>query len=246
MSGHSKWSTIKHKKAAQDAKRGRIFTKLIREITISARIGGGDPAANPRLRSALAAAQSANMPKDNIQRAIQRGTGDLEGVSYEEVVYEGYGPGGVAIFVEALTDNRNRTTSEVRHTFSKYGGELGAPNSVAWMFEKKGYFRVPGSDVTEERLMEVTLEAGVEDIREEDGDFEVVCPVEDFYTVREALEKAGIATAVAELSMIPSNTVRVEGKKASQLLHLLEGLEDQDDVQKVSANFDMDEAEIEA
>jgi YebC/PmpR family DNA-binding regulatory protein len=246
MSGHSKWSTIKHKKAAADAKRGRIFTKIIREITVAARMGGADVNSNPRLRSALAAAQGANMPKDNIERAIKRGTGDLEGVSYEETSYEGYGPGGVAIYVEAVTDNRNRTTSEVRHIFSKYGGELGAPNSVGWMFEKKGYFRVAGDAAGEERLMEVTLDAGVEDIREDEGDFELFCPVEAFYTVREALEAAEIPTVAAEISMIPNNTVPVEGKKASSLLTLLENLEDQDDVQKVSANFDIDEADLPA
>jgi YebC/PmpR family DNA-binding regulatory protein len=246
MSGHSKWSTIKHKKAAQDAKRGRLFTKIIRELTVAARMGGADPASNPRLRSALASAQAANMPKDNIQRAIQRGTGELEGVSYEEIVYEGYGPGGVAIYVEALTDNRNRTTSEVRHLFSKHGGDLGAPNSVAWMFEKKGWFLIDGAETSEDALMEATLDAGAEDIRQDGDTFELLCPVDGFEPVREALEGAGIRAAAAEIRMVPSNTVRIEGKKARQLITLLEGLEDQDDVQKVSDNSDMDEAELEA
>jgi len=186
------------------------------------------------------------MPKDNIARAIKRGTGELEGISYEEISYEGYGPGGVAIYVETVTDNRNRTTGEVRHIFTKHGGELGAPNSVAWMFEKKGYFRVAAGEASEDRLMEVTLEAGIEDIREDEGDYELFCPVEAYYPVREALEAAEITTQGAEISMIPSNTVRVEGKKASQILNLLESLEDQDDVQKVSANFDIDEADLPA
>ena len=245
MSGHSKWSTIKHKKAAQDAKRGRVFTKIIKEMTVAARLGGGDPEGNPRLRSAVAAAKAANMPADNIKRAIQKGTGELPGTVYEEVVYEGYGPGGVAIYVEVYTDNKMRTTPEVRHIFSKHAGSLGEPNSVAWMFEKKGLLIVPASATTEEKLMETVLDAGADDLAQlDDGDFQVSTPPEAFFAVRDALEKAEIATTSAEVVMEPSNTIHLDGKKAAQCLKLLGALEDNDDVQSVSANLDFDESEI--
>jgi YebC/PmpR family DNA-binding regulatory protein len=245
MSGHSKWSTIKHKKAAQDAKRGKLFTKLIKELTIAARLGGGDPDANPRLRSAVAAARAANMPLDNIKRAVARGTGELPGVTYEEVVYEGYGPGGVAVYVETLTDNRMRTTPEIRHLFTKHAGNLGEPNSVAWMFEKRGFFLVPREAVDEERLMEVVLEAGAEDLREEGDHFEVSAPPESFHQVQQALEGAEIATSEAAVVMEPKNTVELDGKKAEQCLRLLEVLEDHDDVQNVYANLEVDDSALE-
>jgi YebC/PmpR family DNA-binding regulatory protein len=246
MSGHSKWSTIKHKKAAQDAKRGKLFTKLIKELTIAARLGGGDPEGNPRLRSAVSAAKGANMPADNIKRAIQKGTGELPGVSYDEVVYEGYGPGGVAILVEVLTDNKNRTTAEIRHVFSKHGGNLGEPNSVAWIFEKKGLCLVPASATTEDRLMEVVLDAGADDLRTEDDQFHVVTAPEAFEAVRSALEGAEIGTTEASLTMEPQNTVHLDGKKAQQCIKLLEVLEDHDDVQNVHANLEFDDADLEA
>jgi len=245
MSGHSKWSTIKHKKAAQDAKRGKLFTKLIKELTIAARLGGGDPDANPRLRSAVAAARAANMPADNIKRAVARGTGELPGVTYEEVAYEGYGPGGVAVYVETLTDNRMRTTPEIRHLFTKHGGNLGEPNSVAWMFEKKGSFLVPRSAVEEERLMEIVLDAGAEDLREEGDQFAVSAPAESFHQVQQALEESGIVPSEAAVVMEPKNTVEVDGKKAEQCLRLLEVLEDQDDVQNVYANLEVDDSALE-
>lgn len=241
MSGHSKWSTIKHKKAALDAKRGRQFTRLIKEITVAARSGGGDQDGNPRLRSAILAAKAANMPQENIKRAIQRGTGELPGVTYEEVTYEGYGPAGVAILVDALTDNNNRTTAEIRNLFTKNGGNLGTPNCVAWMFEKKGYFAVGKETTTEERLMEVALEAGAEDINEDDGLYEVTTPVEAFHAVAEALAAAGIPTQAAEVSRIPTTTVTVGGRKAGQVVRLMEALEDHDDIQKVWGNFQVDE-----
>jgi YebC/PmpR family DNA-binding regulatory protein len=241
MSGHSKWSTIKHKKAALDAKRGRQFTRVIREITVAARAGGGDPDGNPRLRSAVLAAKAINMPQDNIKRAIQKGTGELPGAIYEEVTYEGYGPEGVALLVEAVTDNSNRTTPEIRHLFTKNGGNLGSPNCVAWMFEKKGYYAIDRASVTEERLMEIALEAGAEDISEEDSLFEVTSPVEAFEAVGKALQAAGITAQVAEISRIPGTMVRIAGKKADQLIRLLEALEDHDDIQKVWANADFED-----
>lgn len=246
MSGHSKWSTIKHKKAALDAKRGKMFTRIIKELTIAARIGGGDPAGNPRLRTAVADAKAANMPADNIKRAIQKGTGELPGVTYEEIVYEGYGPGGVAILVEVFTDNKMRTTPEVRHLFAKHGGNLGEVNSVAWMFEKKGQILIPGSGVSEDRLMEIALEAGADDLQSDDGDFEVRTAPSVLAAVREALEKAGIVPSEASVVMEPQNVVRLEGKKAQQCLKLLEVLEDQDDVQHVYANLEVDTADLEA
>ena len=244
MSGHSKWSTIKHKKAAQDAKRGRLFTKLIKEITVAARQGGGDPGGNPRLRAAIDTAKSANMPADNIKRAVQKGTGELPGVSYDEVLYEGYGPGGVAILVETLTDNRMRTTPEIRHLFTKHGGNLGEPNSVAWTFAKKGYFAVAASATTEDQLMDVVLDAGADDLNLSDDRFEVTCPAEAFGEVQKALEAAGLETVEASVIMDPSNTVELEGNKAEQCLKLLETLEDHDDVQNVYANLEVEDSAV--
>ncbi len=240
MSGHSKWSTIKHKKAAQDAKRGKIFTKLIKEITVAARLGGGDPSANPRLRAAIAAAKAANMPKNNIERAIKKGTGELEGVNYEEVTYEGYGPGGVAVLVETITDNRQRTVAEVRHIFSKRGGNLGEPGSVAWIFEKKGLIVVDKDKADEETLLDLALEAGADDLQEQETEWEVITDPAAFEKVKAALEQANIPIMSAEVTMVPSNTVKVEDEqKAAQLLKLMESLEDNDDVQHVYANFDI-------
>ena len=246
MSGHSKWSTIKHKKAAQDAKRGKTFTRLIKELTVAAKLGGGDADANPRLRTAVAAAKSANMPQDNIKRAIAKGTGDLPGVIYDEVAYEGYGTGGVAIFVETLTDNRMRTTPEIRHIFTKHGGNLGEPHSVAWMFEKRGHFNVPRGAVEEERLMELALEAGAEDLSEAGEEFEVSTPPEAFHDVQQALEKAGITPSHAAVTMEPTTTVELEGKKAEQCLKLLEALQDHDDVQNVYANLEVDDSALQS
>ena len=241
MSGHSKWSTIKRKKGANDAKRGKIFTKLIKEITVAARTGGGDPEGNPRLRSAIAAAKAENMPKDNIARAIAKGTGGGDGDAYEEILYEGYGPGGVAVLVECMTDNRNRTVADVRHYFSKSNGNLGENGCVAWMFDKKGQILVDKSTISEEDLMDKAIEAGAEDVVEEENEFQVVIDVDDFNDVRDALEEDGVSFLEASISMIPKNTVEVtEEKIATSLLKLLENLEDHDDVQKVHANFDID------
>lgn len=239
MSGHSKWSSIKHKKAAKDAKRGRLFTKLIKEITVAARLGGGDLNANPRLRTAVQAAKAASMPGDNIDRAIKKGTGELEGVAYEEIHYEGYGPGGAAIMVEALTDNKNRTVQEIRHLFVKHGGNLGETGCVAWMFDKKGLIAVEKSAVDEDKLIGLALESGAEDVREEDSLFEIVTPPEGFETVRECLERENIPTVSAQVTMIPKSTVFLEGQNAEQILKLTEELEELDDVQSVSANFDI-------
>ncbi len=240
MSGHSKWSTIKRKKGANDAKRGKMFTKLIKEITIAARMGGGDPEGNPRLRSAVTAAKGENMPKDNIDRAIKKGTGDLGGAIYEEIMYEGYGPGGVAVLVETMTDNKNRTVADVRHFFAKSGGNLGEFGCVAWMFDKKGSLSVDKKGVSEDALMEAALDAGAEDVVEEDDSFQILTPPEAFNDVVERLEKENIQFSDAGLSMIPKNTIAVtEEKAAKSLLRLLENLEDHDDVQKVHANFDI-------
>ena len=240
MSGHSKWSTIKHKKAATDAKRGKIFTKLIKEITVAARLGGGDPSANPRLRAAIDAAKGQNMPKSNIERAIKKGTGELEGVAYEEITYEGYGPGGVAVMVETITDNRQRTVAEVRHLLSKRGGNMGEPGSVAWVFEKKGLVVIEKDKVDEETLMDIALEAGADDIRDEGTEWEVETAPEALPDVRDAITGAGIEIISAEVSMVPSNTVKLEDEKqAKQMLLLMEALEENDDVQKVYANFDI-------
>jgi YebC/PmpR family DNA-binding regulatory protein len=240
MSGHSKWSTIKHKKGAADAKRGKIFTRILKEMTVAARLGGGDPAGNPRLRAAVAEAKANNMPKDNIERAIKRGTGELEGATYEEITYEGYGPGGVAIIVEALTDNTNRTTPEIRHLFEKHGGNLGTPGSVRFQFEKKGYFAVEKSAVAEDKLMEIALEAGADDLQSDDADaYEIYTAPENFEPVRQALESSKIATVEAKLGMIPANYVSVDETKSKQIMRLLEMLDDHDDVQNVWSNFDI-------
>jgi len=245
MSGHSKWSTIKHKKAVKDAKRGKAFTKLIKEITVAARLGGsGDPAFNPRLRTAILAAKAASMPNDNIDRAIKKGTGDADGATFEDVMYEGYGPGGVAIMVGALTDNRNRTVADLRRLFTKYGGHLGEAGCVGWMFQKRGVLLIDGGGVDEERVIETALEAGADDVIDAAGSWEITTSPESFEAVRDALVAAGLEPASAELTMVPSNTVHVGGQDAGRLLKLLEALEDQDDVQNVSANADIDEEEV--
>ncbi|MGD9947586.1 MAG: YebC/PmpR family DNA-binding transcriptional regulator [Desulfobulbus sp.] len=242
MSGHSKWSTIKRKKGANDAKRGKIFTKLIKEITIAAKMGGGDPEGNPRLRSAVTAAKSENMPKDNIDRAIKKGTGDLDGAVYEEIMYEGYGPGGVAVLVETMTDNKNRTVADIRHYFAKSGGNLGESGCVAWMFDKKGSISVDKEGVTEEDLMDIALEAGAEDVVDDEESFQILTAPEAFNDVVEQLEKANVQFTEATISMIAQNTIDVtEEKTARSLLRLLDNLEDHDDVQKVHANFDIDD-----
>jgi YebC/PmpR family DNA-binding regulatory protein len=247
VSGHSKWSTIKRKKGAADAKRGKIFTRLIKEITVAARMGGGDPEGNPRLRSAIGTAKSENMPKDNIERAIKKGTGELEGAVYEEITYEGYGPGGVAVMVECMTDNKNRTVADIRHAFSKSGGNLGESGCVAWMFDKKGSILVDKSAIDEEELMDKALEAGAEDVLEEENVFQIVTTPDDFEEVREALQADGLEFIEAAVSLIPQNTVDIaEEKPAKQLLRLLESLEDHDDVQSVSANFDIPDEIMEA
>ena len=246
MSGHSKWSTIKHKKGAADAKRGKIFTRLIKEITVAARLGGGNPDHNPRLRSAIAEAKSNNMPASNIERAIKKGTGELEGVSYEEVTYEGYGPGGVAIMAETITDNKNRTAGEIRKIFSKGNGNMGEQNCVGWMFDSKGLIVINKEAISEEKLMEVALEAGAEDIEDEEDTFQVVTDPGSFQGVKDALEQAGVPMISAKLDKIPQNTVRVEGKDAAQVLKLAEALEEHDDVQNVYANFDIDPDSIPA
>ncbi len=239
MSGHSKWSTIKHKKAAADAKRGKIFTKLIKEITVAAKMGGGDPNANPRLRTAVLAAKAENLPKDKLERAIKKGTGELEGATYEELTYEGYGPGGAAVFIESLTDNKNRAVAEIRHIFSKCAGNLGENGCVAWMFDKKGYINVEKSAAEEDAIMETAIEAGAEDVREEDDSFEIITAPEDFETVKGAVENASIPYTVAEVTMLPQTTVNLEGKEAEQMLRLMDMLDDCDDVQKVYTNADI-------
>lgn len=241
MSGHSKWSSIKHKKAATDARRGKIFTKLIKEITVAARMGGGDLEANSRLRTAVQAAKSENMPKDNIERAIKKGTGELEGVSYEESIYEGYGPGGAAVLIESLTDNKNRTVADIRYIFSKTGGNMGESGCVAWMFDKKGYIAVENKAVDEEALMEAALDAGAEDIREDDSNFEVITALKDFEAVKTAIDAAAIPYIVAEVTMLPQSTTFLKGTEAEQMVKLMEALEDCDDVQKVYTNADIPE-----
>jgi YebC/PmpR family DNA-binding regulatory protein len=245
MSGHSKWATIKHKKAATDAKRGAAFTKIIKEITVAARIGGGDPGGNPRLRTILDKAKSVNMPADNIKRAVMKGTGELPGQIIEEVLFEGYGPNGVAVMVETATDNRNRTVGDVRHVFDKYGGNLGQNGCVAWMFDKKGVIVVEAGKANEDELMELVLEAGADDLTQEDGQFEITTSVANFEAVRKAIEDKGIPVELAEVSLIPQTTVRLEGKAATQMLKLMDALEEHDDVQKVSANFDIDDSVME-
>jgi len=244
MSGHSKWHSIKYKKAAQDAKRGKMFTKIIREISVAARIGGAEPEANPRLRKAISEAKAINMPSDNIKKAIMKGTGQLEGVSYEEVAYEGYGPGGVAIYVEVMSDNKNRTVSELRHIFSKNGGNIGESGCVAWMFKRKGYIVVEKSKASEDDLLEIVTEAGAEDLREDGSNYEIFTPPEGYEKVVESLKKNSIQIAASNLGYIPQNYIKLKGKQAQQLLRLMEELEDHDDVQSVWANFDIDEEEI--
>ncbi|NJD69655.1 MAG: YebC/PmpR family DNA-binding transcriptional regulator [candidate division NC10 bacterium] len=241
MSGHSKWAGIKHKKAKVDAQRGRVFTKIIREITVAARVGGGDPDGNPRLRLAIDKAKAVNMPQDNIQRAIQKGTGELPGTSYEEYIYEGYGPGGVAVLLEIVTDNKNRTAPEIRKAFAKHGGNLGESGCVAWMFEKKGLIQVEASAADEDRLFGVVLEAGAEDVRRADDTFEVITAPKDLERVKASLAKEKIEIAEGEVTMLPQSTVRLEGKQAQQMLQLMETLEEHDDVQNVYANFDIPE-----
>jgi len=246
MSGHSKWSSIKHKKGAADAKRGKIFTKLIKEITVAARMGGGDPAGNPRLRAAILAAKAENMPKENIERGIKKGTGELEGVSYDEITYEGYGPGGAAVLVECLTDNRNRTVSEVKHLFERNGGSMGEPGCVAWTFEKKGLIVFDKDKVNEEQLFELALDAGAEDVNDEDDQFEVITDPADFESVRDAIDNAQLPYELAEVTMLPKSTVKLDGKKAQQMLNLMQSLEDNDDVSHVYANFDIADDVMEA
>src|SRR5215468_6418593 len=244
MSGHSKWHSIKHKKAAIDSKRGRAFTKLIQEITIAARIGGGDPEGNPRLRKAIGDAKAVNMPTDNIKRAVMKGTGELEGGQLEEIMYEGYGPGGVALLVEVVTDNRNRTVSEIRHVFSKNGGNMGEAGSVAWMFHKKGYITIDKATGDEETIMTLAIDAGAEDFASDESNYEIYTAPEAFDKVLNAVKAKGIQTQTAEISMIPQNYVKVEGKTAHQLVKLMEALEEHDDVQHVYANFDIEESEL--
>ncbi len=242
MSGHSKWATTKHKKAAVDAKRGKIFTKITKEITVAARLGGGDVDGNPRLRTAVAKAKAVSMPAENIKRAVQKGTGELPGVSYEEITYEGYGPGGVAVIVEAMTDNRNRTVSEIRNIFSKAGGNMGEAGCVSWMFHKKGYLVVNSAKAAEDKLMDLALNAGAEDMQTEDDNFVITTAPNDFEAVKKALEDAGVPLELAEVTMIPQTYVKLEGsKEAAQMLRLMETLEDNDDVQNVHANFDIPE-----
>jgi len=246
MSGHSKWHSIKHKKGALDAKRGKLFTKFIKEITVSARTGGGDPDANARLRKAILDAKAGNMPNDTIDRAIRRGTGEEEGVNYEEITYEGYGPGGVALLIESMTDNRNRTVAEIRHIFSKNGGNLGESGSVGWMFDKKGYIVIDKAAKSEEELFELVIDAGADDLRDDEENFEIITSPDSFEAVVSAVKAAGIEPQVAEVDMMPQNYIKLEGSDARQMLKLMEALEDHDDVQKVSANFDISEADMAA
>ena len=246
MSGHSKWHTIKHKKGAADAKRGKIFTRIIKELTVAARNGGGDVNMNPRLRTIVAEAKANNMPRENIERAIRRGTGEEPGVSYEEITYEGYGPGGVALMIQSLTDNKNRTVGEIRHLLGKYNGNLAAENSVAWMFSRKGQIVVEKGTVDEEKLLNAALEAGADDMNDDGSVWEVVCAPDSFEAVRDAIKAIGVEPASAEVAMIPQNYVKLQGKEAQQMLKLFEAVDDHDDVQHVWANFDIEEKEIEA
>ncbi|HVH28540.1 MAG TPA: YebC/PmpR family DNA-binding transcriptional regulator [Vicinamibacterales bacterium] len=249
MSGHSKWHSIKHKKGAADAKRGKIFTRLIKELTVAARAGGGDPDMNPRLRTIIAEAKQNNMPADNIKRAIRRGTGEEPGVSYEEAQYEGYGPGGAALIIDVLTDNKNRTVGELRHLLEKHAGNLAAANAVAWMFTKKGYIVIEKSKapvVDEDKLMAAVLDAGADDLQDDDSNWEVFSTPDVFPAVNEAVKQLGVEPATAQVSMIPQNYVKLEGKPAQQMVKLMEALEDHDDVQHVWSNFDIEEKEIEA
>ena len=246
MSGHSKWHSIKHKKGAADAKRGKIFTRLIKELTVAARAGGGDPDMNPRLRTIIADAKAENMPADNIKRAIRRGTGEEPGVSYEEAQYEAYGPGGAAVIMDVLTDNKNRTVGELRHTLTKHGGTLAETNAVAWMFAKRGYIVIEKSKADEETLMSAVLDAGADDLRDDEDNWEVLTAPEAFLTVHEAVKKLGIETASAEIAMLPQNYIKLEGKTAQSMLKLMEALDDLDDIRHVWSNFDIEEKEIEA
>ena len=246
MSGHSKWHSIKHKKGALDAKRGKLFTKFIKEITVAARSGGGDPEGNARLRKAIVDAKAGNMPNDTIERAIRRGTGEEEGVNYEEITYEGYGPRGVALLVQSMTDNRNRTVAEIRHLFSKNGGNLGESGSVGWMFDKKGYIVVDKAAKSEDELFELAIEAGADDLRDDEDTFEILTSPEAFEAVLAAVKGAGVEPQAAEIEMVPQNYIQLEGADARQMLKLMEALEDHDDVQKVSANFDISEADMAA
>jgi len=244
MSGHSKWHSIKHKKGALDAKRGKLFTKLIKEIQVAARTGGGDPDANARLRKAISDAKGSNMPNETIERAVRRGTGQEEGVTYDEITYEGYGPGGVAVMVDSMTDNRNRTVAEIRHIFGKNGGNLATTGAVNWIFEKKGYIVVGKDAKPEEELFEIVTEAGAEDLRDDDDNFEIITAPADFEQVLDAVKRAGIEPHVAEVDMVPKEYKKLEGAEAKQMLKLVEALEDNDDVQKVFANFDISEADM--
>ena len=246
MSGHSKWHTIKHKKGAADAKRGKAFTRIIKELTVAARNGGGDPDMNPRLRTIVADAKANNMPRENIERAIRRGTGEEPGVTYDEVTYEGYGPGGVALLIETLTDNKNRTVGEIRHLLGKHAGNLAAENSVAWMFSRKGYIVVEKSKADEDKLLSAALDAGADDMNDDESGWEIVCAPERFEAVRDAVKALGIEPESAAVAMIPQNYVKLVGKEAQQMLKLMDALDDQDDVQNVWANFDIEEKEIEA
>jgi YebC/PmpR family DNA-binding regulatory protein len=246
MSGHSKWHTIKHKKGALDAKRGKVFTRIIKELTVAARNGGGDVEMNPRLRTIVAEAKSVNMPSDNIKKAIQRGTGELPGVSYEEVVYEGYGPGGAAVIIETLTDNRNRTVGELRHMLTKHNGNLAESNSVAWMFSKKGYIVVDKAAASEEALLNAVLEAGGDDLRDDGDSWEILTEPATFEVVRDAVKALGVEPATAQVAMLPQNYVKLEGKDANHMVKLMDALDDHDDVKQVWSNFDIEEKEIEA
>jgi len=246
MSGHSKWASIKHKKGALDAKRGKIFTRIIKELTVAARGGGGDPDMNPRLRTIIQDAKQNNMPAENIKRAIRRGTGEEPGVSYEEAQYEGYGPGGAALIIDVLTDNKNRTAGEIRHLLEKHGGNLAAPNAVAWMFSKKGYIVIEKSKADEEKLMSAVLEAGADDLQDDEDNWEVLSAPEVFPAVHEAVKQLGVEPASAQVSMIPQNYVKLEGRPATQMIKLMDSLDDHDDVQHVWSNFDISEKEIEA
>jgi YebC/PmpR family DNA-binding regulatory protein len=246
MSGHSKWHTIKHKKGAADAKRGKVFTRIIKELTVAARGGGGDPEMNPRLRTIIADAKANNMPRENIERAIRRGTGEEPGVTYEEVTYEGYGPGGVALMIETLTDNKNRTVGEIRHLLGKHAGNLAAENSVAWMFSRKGQIFVEKGNVDEDKLLAAALDAGADDMNDDESGWEIVCAPERFEAVRDAVKALGVEPASAAVAMVPQNYIKLVGKEAQQMLKLMEAIEDHDDVQHVWANFDVEEKEIEA
>ena len=246
MSGHSKWHSIRHKKKAVDAKRGKLFTKLIKEITVAARLGGGDPDSNPRLRAAIQAAKAGNMPKENIERAIKRGTGELEGIYYEEATYEAYGPGGVAMMIDCITDNRNRTVADIKHILERHGGRLGEPGCVSWMFQKKGLITVPKDTINEDSLIEIVIDSGAEDVKEGESEYEIIMEPSDFDSVRKSLDENGVRYSVAEITMIPQSTVRLEGKEAEQMLNLMEALEDHTDINHIYANFDIPERVMEA